>query len=76
MSAEGGKQQGNSLGKGGVGGLGGGGIGNEGAAGNVSTLFGAFLLQSRNTAHDKSQVLMQKGLNCNVLRTVTFHELH
>ncbi len=33
--AEGGKQQGNSLGKGGVGGLGGGGIGNEGAAGNV-----------------------------------------
>ncbi|DBB03769.1 hypothetical protein WJX82_001300 [Trebouxia sp. C0006] len=31
---EGGKQQGNSLGKGGVGGLGGGGIGNEGAAGN------------------------------------------
>ena len=34
--AEGGKQQGNSLGKGGVGGLGGGGIGNEGAAGNVS----------------------------------------
>lgn len=35
--AEGGKQQGNSLGKGGVGGLGGGGIGNEGAAGNVST---------------------------------------
>lgn len=36
--AEGGKQQGNSLGKGGVGGLGGGGIGNEGAAGNVSNL--------------------------------------
>lgn len=35
---EGGKQQGNSLGKGGVGGLGGGGIGNEGAAGNVSRL--------------------------------------
>lgn len=34
---EGGKQQGNSLGRGGVGGLGGGGIGNEGAAGNVST---------------------------------------
>lgn len=34
-TAEGGKQQGNSLGKGGVGGLGGGGIGNEGAAGNV-----------------------------------------
>ncbi|KAL3145774.1 hypothetical protein ABBQ38_015151 [Trebouxia sp. C0009 RCD-2024] len=34
-SAEGGKQQGNSLGKGGVGGLGGGGIGNEGAAGNA-----------------------------------------
>lgn len=33
--AEGGKQPGNSLGKGGVGGLGGGGIGNEGAAGNV-----------------------------------------
>ena len=32
---EGGKQQGNSLGRGGVGGLGGGGIGNEGAAGNV-----------------------------------------
>lgn len=36
ICAEGGKQQGNSLGKGGVGGLGGGGIGNEGAAGNVS----------------------------------------
>ena len=36
MSAEGGKQQGNAIGRGGVGGLGGGGIGNEGAAGSVS----------------------------------------
>ena len=37
--AEGGKQQGNAIGRGGVGGLGGGGIGNEGAAGNVSQHF-------------------------------------
>ena len=58
--AEGGKQQGNAIGRGGVGGLGGGGIGNEGAAGNVSQ-------QSPvNLAADVDQCSMQTALSaCN-----------
>lgn len=56
MFAEGGKQQGNAIDRGGVGGLGGGGIGNEGAAGNVSQQ------SPLNLAADADQCSMQTAL--------------